>query len=178
MKILKSLAIIWIICILISVSIYTNSAKVKLKKISSFGPYLKNHYDLLLPECAERKEKNKYTTHKTFMKTHIVQQTKHQVGHNISRQVNVGRHQKHGIWCDLSMMRISYKMTNWSKTEKIEIFWKLDNIINFTTIRYKLTAYGNFIHQYLITSCWWDRSALYQYIKKKRTGKSSKFKKN
>ena len=38
-----------------------------------------NHWDLLLRECAERREKEtqKLTTQKTFMKTHFVRQTKY-----------------------------------------------------------------------------------------------------
>ena len=43
-------------------------------KKSSFGPHLKNHWDLLLREDAKRREKNlKYTARKSFMKTHNVQ---------------------------------------------------------------------------------------------------------
>ena len=38
-----------------------------------------NHWDLLLRDCSERREKEaqKMTTQKTFIRTHIVQQTKH-----------------------------------------------------------------------------------------------------
>ena len=50
-----------------------------------------------------------------FMKTHNVQQTKHQLRHNISEHVKL-----QGISWDLSMMRQSYKLTITTKTEKIE----------------------------------------------------------
>ena len=49
------------------------------------------------------------------MKTHNVQQTKHQLRHNISEHVKL-----QGISWDLSMMRQSYKLTITTKTEKIE----------------------------------------------------------
>ena len=41
---------------------------------------------IFFSECANRIEKETQilTTHKTFMKTHVVQQTKHQLRHDIS----------------------------------------------------------------------------------------------
>ena len=87
----------------------------------------KNHLDLLSPECAKRSEKKqKYITHKTFMKTHIVQQTKHQLQCNISRQLIF---KIEGIEWELSMMRISYKLKN--RTTKTYY------IINFNSLTRK-----------------------------------------
>ena len=42
------------------------------------------------------------------------------------------------------MMRIRYKLTKKTKkTDKFKISLKMYNIINFETIRYKMTALGN-----------------------------------
>ena len=49
-----------------------------------------------------------------------------------------------GIVWDLSMTRISYKLTK--RTTKTEKSLKTYDIINFKTIPYKLTASGNIIH--------------------------------
>ena len=77
--------------------------------------------------------------------------------------------QRHGTGYDLSMMRISYKLTKRpTKTEKFEKSLKKYNIIK--TICYKLTASGTSIIQSSITS-WVDRSAFYGYIKKKNRQK-------
>ena len=47
------------------------------------------------------------------------------------------------IGWDLSLMKISYNLTKrTTKTEKLEKYFKMF-IINFVTIRYKLTASGN-----------------------------------
>ena len=52
-----------------------------------------------------------------------------------------------GTRCDLSTMRISYKlMKRTTKTEKFEKFLKKYNIINFKTIQYSLIASGNISH--------------------------------
>ena len=53
------------------------------------------------------------------------------------------------IGWDLSLMKISYNLTK--RTTKNEKFEKNFNmfIINFKTIRYKLTASGNIIHSML-----------------------------
>ena len=60
-----------------------------------------------------------------------------------------------GSALDLSMMRQIYKLTiKTTKTEKTETqkILKRYNIINFKTIRQKLTASGNIIQQSLIKS--------------------------
>ena len=50
---------------------------------------------------------------------------------------------------DLSLMKISYNLTErTTKTEKLEKCFKMF-IINFVTIRYKLTASGNINHSTL-----------------------------
>ena len=47
-----------------------------------------NHWDLLLPEYAKRREKETNTSLTTFMNTHIDQQTIHQLRHKLSKNVN------------------------------------------------------------------------------------------
>ena len=75
-----------------------------------------NNWTLFLRECAKRK-KQILTTHNTFMKTHIFQQTIHQLPGNISRNF----FELQGVGWDLSMMRISYKLTKrTTKTEKLK----------------------------------------------------------
>ena len=50
---------------------------------------------------------------------------------------------------DLSLMKVSYNLTKrTTKTEKVEKYFKMF-IINFKTIRYKLTASGNINHSIL-----------------------------
>ena len=53
------------------------------------------------------------------------------------------------IGWDLSLKKISYNLTKrTTKTEKLENYFKMF-IINFKTIRYKLTASGNINHSIL-----------------------------
>ena len=60
----------------------------------------------------------------------------------ISLDIQIFRIQK--IELDLSMMRISYKLTKkTTKTEKLKNSLKKYNITNFETIRYKMTASNN-----------------------------------
>ena len=68
-------------------------------------------------EGAKRREKETQilTSHKTFIKMHIVQQTKHQLPpYNTGKMV----FELQGIGWNLSMMRINYKFTKRTKTEK------------------------------------------------------------
>ena len=86
-KPLKSLATIWILCFSISTSIYTNSADIKLNEaINSVGKHCEiigiSYYAIVLKK---ENKKQKHTTHITFIKTHIGQQTKHQLPHNIRK---------------------------------------------------------------------------------------------
>ena len=77
------------------------------------------------------------------MKTHIVNQTKQQLWHNISRP---DFFEIQGIWKDLSITRLSYMLTKrTTKTEKIEKSLKMYNI-NFKNIYHKLTASGRINH--------------------------------
>ena len=66
-------------------------------------------------ECAKRREKETQilTTHKNFIKTHIVQQTKHQLRQDINAKMVFDYKE----W-NLSLMSISYKMTKRTKTKK------------------------------------------------------------
>ena len=95
-------------------------------------------------ECAKRREKETQflTAHKTYMKTHIVEQTKHQLRHDIN-----GKKVFELQWIEwnLSMMRINYKLTIRTKTEKYKKSLKTNDIINFNTIRYQQTALSNII---------------------------------
>ena len=52
------------------------------------------------------------------------------------------------IGCDLSLMKISYKLTKKTTTEKFEKYLKV-YIINFKTKGYELTASGNIINSIL-----------------------------
>ena len=106
-----------------------------------------HHWDLSLRDCSERREKEtqKLATQKTLRKTHIVQQTKHQ-GQIISNSMLSVQLQEIG-W-DLSLMKISYNLTKrTTKTEKFENSNMF--IINFKTIRDKLTVSGNIIQSML-----------------------------
>ena len=71
------------------------------------------------------------------MKSHTVAQAKHQLRHNIIMSVCMLIFKIHGNECDLSMMRISCKLTKRSaKSEKIEkSFKKMNNMKNITTFR-------------------------------------------
>ena len=58
------------------------------EKIITNGPHLKNLGICYLANLVkEEKNKHNYTTQQTFMKTHNVRQTIHQLLHNISRDV-------------------------------------------------------------------------------------------
>ena len=68
-------------------------------------------------EGAKRREKEPQilTSHKIFMKMHIFQQTKHQLPHYFNGKIVFDLQ---GIGWNLSMMRISYKLTKGTKTEE------------------------------------------------------------
>ena len=72
--------------------------------------------DLLLRECAKRREKEtKNLTTQTFIKTYNVQQSKHRLRHEVNETIIF---ELQGIRWELSMMRLSYKLTKRTKTEK------------------------------------------------------------
>ena len=100
---------------------------------------------IFFSESAKRREKETQilTNHKTYMTTHIVQQTKHQLRHDFNGKVVF---ELQWIGRNLSMMRINYKLTKRTKTEEYKKSSKTNNIMNFKTIRYKLTALSNIIH--------------------------------
>ena len=89
----------------------------------------------------EEKKKHKYTTHKTFHKRPIDHQTKHQLQHNISWYVNFWNSRNWvGPLNDENELEVDEKNnTNWQ-------IWRMYVIVNFTNIRYKLTALSNIIH--------------------------------
>ena len=95
--------------------------------------------------CYKRREKETQILKslKIFMKTHIVQQTKHQLRHDINWKIVF---ELQGIEWNLSMMRINYKLTKRTKIEKYKKSSKMNNIINCNTNRYKLTTLSNIIH--------------------------------
>ena len=68
-----------------------------------------------MSECAI-KETQILTTQKIFMKTHTVQQTKHQLWDDIIWKVVF---ELQGIGWNLSMMRINYKLTKKNKNLKV-----------------------------------------------------------
>ena len=66
------------------------------------------------------KETQRLTTNKIFTKTHIVQQTKRQLRHEINSKIV---YEIQGIGWNLLMMRISYKLTKRTNTENyLKIF--------------------------------------------------------
>ena len=149
---LKSLAIIWILCILNWTFISNNSvAEIILRySISWFEPHLKTigicFYAIVLKEeKKERKRKNDHS--KTFIKTHILQKTKHR-WQIISVDMLIFETQD--IGCDLSSIKVKYNLTRrTTKTEKFEKYLKM-YIISFKTKGYELTASGNIIDSILI----------------------------
>ena len=77
---------------------------------------------------------------------HIVPQTKHELRHEINEKIVFELRE---IGWNLSMMRINYKLTKRTKTEKYKKSLRRNNILNFNTIRYKLSALSNIIHSVL-----------------------------
>ena len=110
------------------------------------------------------------------MKTHSVHQTKHQLRHNISRQVVFWN-----SWNWSGLLNDENKLTKRTKkTEKFEKYLMMYNIIIFKTIGFKLSALGNITHYRFmgnntgnITGLW-DRSEFYGYLEIKK-GKKSNF---
>ena len=136
----------------ISFSIFTNSTKKMLNEQKcSIGPYLKIirncYYALVL---REEKKKHKYTTHITLWKR--ILSNKRNIS-NVMISVNMLIFKIQGIVLELTMMRISYKLTkrttNWKKREILKILKKFC-ILHLKTIRYKPTASGKIIHSIVI----------------------------
>ena len=75
------------------------------------------------------------TTHKTFMKTYIVPQTKNHLRHNINRQFIfwITRNWMGPLNND-NVLQVDEKWKKWNKNLKTK------NIINFQTIHFELTA--------------------------------------
>ena len=97
--------------------------------MSSFGPHFNIIGICYYPNVLKEEKKNKYATHKTFMKTHI----------NISYDiisVNLLIFEIQGNRWEFSMMRISYKLTKrTTKTEKLKIF---ENVLYYKRYDYSL----------------------------------------
>ena len=120
---------------------------------------------VITPLCWKKRKRNtKLTTQETFKKTHIVQETKRQWQ---IKSVDMLFFEIQEIWRDHSMMKISCKVTK-KTTEK---FWKY--IINFKTIRFKLSAWAN-INQSIFKFILCDRSPIYGYLRKIERKKVSK----
>ena len=86
------------------------------------------------------------TTQQTFLKTHIVQQIKHQWQIKSLDLLFIVIQE---IGSDLSLMKISYILTKrTTKTEKFEKYLKMYTQ-NFRTIHYKLAASVKIIHSIL-----------------------------
>ena len=110
----------------------------------------------------EEKKEHKYTTQKTFMKLHIVQQTIHELWHNISREFNFWSTRNWmGSLNDESKLQVDEKN---NKTEKFENPLKICNIIKFKTVRYKLTSLSNIFHS-IINCKFLEWSEFYGYLK-------------
>ena len=81
-----------------------------------------------------------------------------------------------GIGWDLSMTRISYKLTKrTTKTEKFEKILEMYNIIIYKTIGYKLTASGN-ITNLTVNYKFMKPIRILRLPKNKKKGKNSKLK--
>ena len=87
------------------------------------------------------------------MKTHIVQQTNHQLEHDINgKMVSMDIIELQRTGWNLSMNRIYYKLTKRTKTEKYKKSLKTNTFKNsyitqkLNTICYKLTALSNIYH--------------------------------
>ena len=104
-----------------------------------------NNWDLLLPECAKKKRKRKTNTTLTnLLRKRVLSTNQNQnISYNIIT-VDMLIFEIQGIEFDLSKTRLSYRLTK--RTTKTEKSLKKYNIINFKTIRYKLTALGKIIH--------------------------------
>ena len=112
-----------------------------------------------------KRKRNTNTPLTNFLGKRILCKTKHQLQYDISYYV-VFRIQ--GIWYDLSMIRISFKLTKTVlKTEKIVNSLKMYDLINFKPIRYRLTTLSNTIYS-IIKYKLWDRSAFYGCLKNKK----------
>ena len=134
LKPLKSLAIIWILCIFISFFIYTNLTKITLNdSICSFGPHLKIIGICYYANVPKEEKKNTNTTLTKLLWKRILSNKQNFNYDMIS--VDMLRSEIQWFGWDLSMMRISYKLTKRStKAEKVQISLKileLFNIINF-----------------------------------------------
>ena len=117
----------------------------------------------------EGKKKQKYITHKTFKKTDVVQQTKHQLRHNISRLVIFLNARNYlGPLDDENKLQVTKSIT---KTERFEKSLKMYNIINFLNIRYKLIASVKMIYSILNYKLMRPASFLGLH---KKTGKNNK----
>ena len=77
------------------------------------------------------------------MKSHIVQQTKHELRHDINEKILFELQE---IGWNLSMMRLNYELTKRTKSEKYKKRLRTNNIVTFNTIRQKLSTLRNSIH--------------------------------
>ena len=66
------------------------------------------------------------------MKTHIVQQTKHELRQDINEKINLELQE---IGWNLSMMKLNYKLKKRTKTEKYKKMFENEHIVNFNNIR-------------------------------------------
>ena len=94
-----------------------------------------NLWDLLLTECDKRREKETSIPLTKLLRKRILS-NKQSISSDII-SVSMLDFEKQGIGWNLSMMRISYKLTKrTTKSEKLKNFRKLCNIMNLMTIRY------------------------------------------
>ena len=147
LKRLKSMAIVLILCIFISLVIYTNSSKILLKKeIGSLHPYLK-----IIRICCyrnvlkEEKMKHKFWPLTKFLWKRLMS-NRQKISYDII-SVNTIIFELQGTAWDISRVRICYKLTTRiTKIEKFKNILKTYNIKNFKTICYKMTAFSNINH--------------------------------
>ena len=125
--------------------------QLKLYWINKFNwAIFENHLDVLLSDCANGREEETQIHHSHNFLWKRILSNKQNINHVII-SVTVLIFKKQVIVWDLSMMK---KITSWRKEpqklkKKNEKSWKLLKmyiIINFKTIRCKVTALGNIIH--------------------------------
>ena len=119
----------------------------------------------------EEKRKHKFSTPKTFMKTHNVQRTHHQLRHNVSSDDFFEYNELNGK--DENKLQVDEKK---NKTEKFLKCSTMYNIIKFKTFRYNLPATVKINHSVLSYKLMRTVSN-FGNIKNKKSGKNSKFNK-
>ena len=109
---------------------------------------------------------------KIFMKRHIIHKAKHDLRPDSKERIPFELQE---IGWNLSMMRLNYKLTKRTKTEKYKKCFRTNNTIKFNTTRKKLSELSNIIHSILIWKP--ERPVSILRLHEELNDKNSKFKK-